>query len=180
VLEAFFACDLRACRGACCVVGVGGAPLEPGERTELEAILPVIWDRLRPEAQDVIARLGLVEPDESGWALRTVPEDGACVLAVFEGPIARCAVESAYQEGQIPFRKPISCHLYPIRVQYHRGREYLTYEQVPICEPGRRRGEREGIRLLDFLREALLRRWGPAWYERLRHRAGADKEETRC
>ncbi|MCS7082481.1 MAG: DUF3109 family protein [Bacteroidota bacterium] len=180
VLRARFACDLPACRGACCVVGVGGAPLEPGELAALEAALPVLWGRLRAEAQREISREGLAEPDGAGWALRTTPEEGACVLAVFEDGIARCAVEQAYWEGRISFRKPLSCHLYPIRVESNGRREVLRYEQVPICEAGRRRGEREGVALIDFLQSALVRRWGLAWYERLRAVADATEEEAPC
>jgi len=113
VLEAPFACQLQACRGGCCVQGESGAPLEPGERYVLEALVPELAPALRPEAQALIAARGPWEKvGADRYAVRCTP-DGACVFAVYdEAGIARCAIQQAYEQGRIDFPKPISCHLY--------------------------------------------------------------------
>ncbi|HYE96845.1 MAG TPA: DUF3109 family protein, partial [Rubricoccaceae bacterium] len=112
VLDAPFACALGKCRGACCVQGVRGAPLEPEERAQLEAALPVVWDRLRPAAQATILREGTWERDaeDGSFAVMTVGGN-ECVFAVFRGGVAKCAIQEAHREGLLAFPKPISCHL---------------------------------------------------------------------
>ncbi len=167
VLEASFACQLQACRGACCVQGAAGAPLEPGERFVLEALVPTLRSTLRPEAQALIASHGPWEKvGTDRYAIRCTPE-GACVFAVYdEAGIARCAIQQAYEQGRIDFPKPISCHLYPLRVERRHGLEILHYEKISLCDAARTHGARCGIALVDFLEEPLVRRYGRAWYER--------------
>jgi hypothetical protein len=173
LLEAPFACDLGRCRGACCVHGDRGAPLEPEERAELDAALPVVWDALRPEARAVIEREGTwVEeaPGEYGTACVGGRE---CVFVVYEGGgpakgVAKCALQRAYHAGRLAFEKPISCHLFPIRIEEWVGTTVLNYERAELCRPAVAQGSRLGVLLPDFLRAPLTRRFGAEWYERFR------------
>jgi hypothetical protein len=166
LLEAPFACDLGQCRGACCVHGDRGAPLEPEERAELDAALPVVWDALRPEARAVIEREGTwVEeaPGEYGTACVGGRE---CVFVVYEGGgpakgVAKCALQKAYHAGRLAFEKPISCHLFPIRVEESVGTTVLNYEQRGALPPRRDHGRpprRPPLRLPPRPAHAAVRR----------------------
>lgn len=168
VAEASFACCLSACRGACCVEGEAGAPLEPDERASLERALPAVRDDLRPEARAVIDKRGAWEETAPGRYNTTCVGEAECVFVTYDGPAARCALQQAYAQGRTDFPKPISCHLYPLRVEQRGGREVLRYERIGLCAGGRTRGRREGAALADFLRAPLVRKYGAAWYERFR------------
>ncbi|GIV58718.1 MAG: DUF3109 family protein [Bacteroidetes bacterium] len=168
LLDAPFACNLGACRGGCCVQGASGAPLEPDERNRLEEALPHVRRYLTPEALAVIEREGVWEEVAPGQYATTCVGDAECVFVTYEGPVAKCALQKAYAAGRIDFPKPISCHLFPIRVQVFDDIEVLNYEQVPLCDPARKQGCRLDVQLAAFLREPLTRRYGAAWYERFR------------
>lgn len=168
VLDAPFTCNLGACLGGCCVVGTSGAPLEPDERAELERALPRVRKYLRPEALEIIDEHGPWEEVEAGrYATRCV-DRAECVFVIFEGPIAKCSLQKAYRAGRIDFEKPVSCHLYPIRIQRYGDYEALNYEQISLCTPAIRHGQRHGTQLIDFLREPLVRKYGEEWYEQFR------------
>ncbi len=168
LLTAAFACDLSACKGACCVVGDSGAPLLEEERAVLERLVPRVARCLPPEALAVIEAEGVWEETGPGaYAVRTVG-GGACVLARAERGVTRCALQMAYQKGEIDFEKPISCHLYPIRIETYGALEVLNYEQIDLCEGARRYGCRSRIALSDFLEAPLTRKYGPAWYAAFR------------
>ena len=168
LLEAPFACHLAACKGGCCVQGDSGAPLEPDEREELEMILPVVRKDLRPEALEVIEREGVWEEIEPQQYATTCVGSAECVFVTYEGPVAKCSIEKAYFEGRISFRKPVSCHLYPLRAERYGDVEALNYEQIPLCKPAITHGAQKNIQLQDFLREPLVRKYGEAWYEQFR------------
>lgn len=168
VLDAPFACHLGRCRGACCVQGEHGAPLEPEECAELEAALPVVWARLRPEAQATIERQGPWVEESPGEYATACVDGEACVFVVYERGIARCVLQQAHQEGRLAFEKPISCHLYPLRVERWGDVTVLNYEQIPLCRPAVRHGRRLGVFLHDFLEAPLVRRFGADWYARFR------------
>lgn len=176
LLDAPFACSLGACFGACCVHGDRGAPLEPDEREDLEAALPVVQDRLRPEARREIARSGVWEGNErEGYGTTTVA-GRECVFVVYDGKgpraVAKCALQEAYWAGKLGFEKPLSCHLYPIRVErYGEGEEaveVLNYERIDLCRPAVPHGERTGVQLAAFLERPLTRRYGAGWFARFR------------
>jgi hypothetical protein len=167
ILEAPFACNLGACRGACCVQGDPGAPLEPEERAELERLLPVIRGDLRPEALAVVEQDGVWE-EIDGEYFTTCVDHAECVFVVYDGPVAKCAIQKAYHEGRVDFPKPVSCHLFPIRVARHGAYEVLNYERISPCDPARAHGRRHNVLLVDLLREALERKYGPAWYAAFR------------
>jgi len=168
VVDAPFSCNLGACHGACCVRGDSGAPLEPDERAELEAVLPVVEHRLRPEARAVVEEQGVWEESSPGAYATTCVGTSECVFVVYDGPVAKCAIEQAYHAGKTAFRKPISCHLYPIRVESLGEFDGLNYEQIAICRPGVRRGKRENVQLSNFLGGALSRKYGSKWVEKLK------------
>jgi len=168
VLDAPFACNLGACRGACCVHGAGGAPIEPEERAELEHALSVVEHELRPEARAVIAEEGCWTEESPGAFATSCVEDAECVFVVYEGPVAKCAIQRAYFQGRLSFEKPISCHLFPIREERHGQTTLLNYEQIELCGPAVRQGARQGMQLVDFLKRPLTRRFGEAWYRRFR------------
>ena len=176
VLDAPFACDLGACLGGCCVHGASGAPLEPEERDALERALPVVERDLRPEARATIRRDGVWEEVAPGDYATTCVDGRECVFVVYEGggsrPVAKCALQRAHHQGRLAFEKPISCHLFPLRVERHGegadAVEVLNYERIGLCDPAVRHGRRAGIALADFLDRPLTRRYGAAWYARFR------------
>ena len=172
LLDAPFACHLGSCLGACCVHGDRGAPLEPDERAELDAVLPVVWDRLRPAARARIAEHGTWEgSDADGYGTQTV-RGRECVFVTYERGVATCAIQAAHRAGKVAWEKPISCHLYPIRAEtYGHGDdaiEVLNYERIDDCAPAVGHGRRTGVQLGDFLAVPLARKYGAAWAERFK------------
>lgn len=168
VLDAPFSCQLGACHGACCVQGAGGAPLELDELPVLEAVLPVVKHELRPEALATIRKKGVWTEETPGNFATTCVDDAECVFVVYEGAVAKCAIQRAYHKGRLDFEKPISCHLFPLRIEEWAGTTVLNYEQIQLCRPAIPHGRRTGVQLADFLRAPLVRRFGEAWYQRFR------------
>jgi len=164
VVQAAFSCNLTACRGACCVQGASGAPLETSELAKVDSVLDAVRDRLRPEALDVIDQEGVWEEIAPGHYATTCVGDAECVFVRYDGPVAKCAIQEAYHEGKVDFEKPISCHLYPIRVQRLGEFEALNYEQIDICAPGRVNGKDMCIGLAEMLQGPLTRKYGQDWY----------------
>ena len=169
VPAATFCCDLQGCRGACCTIaGARGAPLEDHEISEITKAYPALKGYLSNRNIRVIEKAGLYEGTPGNYATTCVNER-ECVFVYFEGGIARCAFEQAYLEGKNSWRKPISCHLFPIRIRENGDdsshRKTLRYEQIEECRAGREYGERHQIALHDFLRDPLIRRYGTAWYD---------------
>jgi hypothetical protein len=159
-----FACNVSACKGACCTLAGGtGAPLLDEEREQIDRAFPVIRSSLPQEHLNTIARRGLYD-GESGSYTTICYNNRACVFVLYENGIARCAFEKAFHEGTLKWRKPLSCHLFPIRVS--RGvSELLRYERLAECVDALVRGENEKIYLSTFLKEPLIRAYGSAWYE---------------
>jgi hypothetical protein len=163
VAEATFCCDVGSCKGACCTLEGGrGAPLLDNEVAEIVEALPEVESLLTPRALEVIGRTGPVE-GPVGDATTPCIDERECVYTWFDGDVARCAFERAYLEGRTAWRKPLSCHLFPLRIR-RLGRDHLRYEQLRECAPGRLRGEREKILLHTFLQEPLTRTYGEQWY----------------
>jgi len=164
LVQAAFCCNLGACMGACCVQGASGAPLESNELAEVEAVLPHVKSKLRKEALEVIEKEGVYEELAPGHHATTCVGDAECVFVRYEGHIAKCSIQEAYQEGKVSFEKPISCHLYPIRVQPLGEFEALNYEQIDICTPAIKHGSNTGTYLAEYLESPLTRKYGPEWY----------------
>lgn len=177
VLDAPFACNLGACLGGCCVHGDSGAPLEAHERAAVKQAAEVLWHDLRPEARDVIRRQGAWTREGKREYATSCVNGAECVFVVYDGPVAKCAIQRAHQRGQIDFPKPISCHLFPIRVETWGDTTVLNYEQVDLCRPAVRHGRRTGVNLIEFLQEPLTRRFGAAFFARLRAASAARAAE---
>ena len=169
LFERRFVCDLNACKGACCVAGESGAPLEPEE----EALLKELWPKIKPyipeKGQRAIDEHGVSEVDEDGDLVTTLVEGRKeCAFTVFDDRgIALCGVEKAWKDGAIPFRKPLSCHLYPIRVTKLKFHDGLNYHQWPICKPACECGAKLDVPVFRFLKDSLTRKYGAEWYDEL-------------
>jgi hypothetical protein len=165
IFEAQFICDLCKCKGQCCVDGESGAPLTREEHDKIEEILPVIWDDLSPKAQQLISEQGISYNDTDGELVTSIVNGEECVFTYYdENGICKCAIDTAYREGRIAVQKPISCHLYPIRLTDYANYTAVNYHQWSICRPAVKLGRKEGVPLYRFLREPLIRRFGEEWY----------------
>ena len=168
LLERHFLCDLASCKGECCIEGDAGAPITDEERAHIERILPVIIDDLSPAAREVIAREGVGYVDEEGDLVTSLVEGGQCVFACFgAGGMCHCAIEKAWRAGKIDFMKPVSCHLYPVRIKEYPTFTAVNYHRWKICKCAEVLGRKEGVKAYKFLREPLERRFGREWYEEL-------------
>lgn len=166
VFETLFACDLKACKGACCVEGESGAPLTNEEVERLEEAFEVVKGQLRPEALAVIDKVGLFEVDQDGEYVTPIINGRECVYATFDADgTAKCAFEAAWREGKSDWPKPISCHLYPVRLKELQDFTALNVHRWPICDGARTCGAKANITVLDFCKTALIRRFGEAWYD---------------
>lgn len=167
LFENHFICHLEKCEGNCCVFGDSGAPLEDSEAESLAGELKEIMPYMRAEGKRAVSEQGAWVIDNDGDKVTPLVNREECVFVVFEDSIARCAVEQAYDSGAISFRKPISCHLYPIRVSKLKQGIALNYHQWSICEPARILGTREGVPVFRFLKDPIIRVFGEEFYEEL-------------
>lgn len=168
LIEAYFLCDISQCKGSCCVEGDSGAPLEKKEIAELEKALPVIWDDLSPEARAIIKKQGVAYIDCEGDIVTSIVNGKDCVFTCYDSDgTCKCAVEKAYREGKLSFYKPISCHLYPVRVKKYKDFSAVNYDRWKICKVAEILGKKEGLLLYKFLKEPLIRKFGQKWYESL-------------
>lgn len=168
IIEENFLCDLSACMGECCVEGESGAPLEKEEVAVLEEILPLVWDDLSSEAQKVIQKTGVAYKDTDGEMVTSIVNGKDCVFTYYdEKGICKCAIEKAHKEGKTDFYKPISCHLYPIRLQKYRDFTAVNYHRWSVCKAAVALGNKEGLKIYQFLKTPLIRKFGEAWYNEL-------------
>lgn len=168
VVERHFLCDLAHCKGECCVEGDSGAPLEDAEVEEIRQLLPLIWDDLSPKAKAVIERQGVAYIDEEGDTVTSIVDGKDCVFTCYDADgVCKCAIEKAYRAGKSDFYKPISCHLYPVRLTRYRDFTAVNYHRWSVCKAAELLGEREKLPVYKFLREPLIRRFGEAWYAAL-------------
>lgn len=167
LFEVSFICHLERCKGLCCVIGDSGAPLEIGEVEILERDYDEIKHYITEEGKESIAKQGkwIIDPD--GDKVTPLVEGAECAYACFDHGIAFCGIEKAWEEGKCSFRKPASCHLYPIRVSKIGEYTALNYHKWHICEPARVLGGKNRLPLFRFLKEALIRVYGTSFYEEL-------------
>ena len=178
VIERFFICNLERCLGACCIEGDADAPLTEAERQKLKEILPEVWDDLLPEAKAVIERQGVAYVDEEGDLVTSIVNGKDCVFTCYDkNGMCQCAIEKAYRAGKIDFYKPISCHLYPIRLKEYPDFSAVNYHRWKICKAGEVLGRHEQVRVYEFLKEPLIRRFGEEWYNELCEAAEAYLQE---
>ncbi|MBR4389892.1 MAG: DUF3109 family protein [Prevotella sp.] len=168
ILTEFFCCDLDSCHGACCVEGDAGAPVTLEEVDELEKALDEAWPHLAAEAQSVIDRQGVVYTDRDGDLVTSIVGNKDCVFTCHEEGCCLCALEKVFREGKTHWCKPISCSLYPIREKrFSNGMVGLNYHRWAICQDAVTLGRKKNIRIYQFLKEPLIRRFGEAWYKKL-------------
>jgi hypothetical protein len=168
VLESKFCCDLDQCKGACCVDGDSGAPLVTEEAELIEQLFPVFEEYLSKENKAEIARQGFSMIDHDGDLVTPIIGKNECVYTFLdENGITFCAIERAYFEKNTGFRKPISCHLFPIRITEYKRFDGVNYERLKICKPGRACGKTNDLPLWKYLREPLIRKYGEEWYSEL-------------
>ena len=169
VVERFFCCDIDACLGQCCIDGDAGAPLTAQEEQEIKQILPEIWDDLLPRAQQEIEQNGISYLDPEGELVTQILDNSNCVFSCYApGGKCICAIEKAYREGRISFLKPISCALYPLRLKtLNNGSVAVNYHRWKICKSAEVLGRSKGIRVYEFLKEPLIRRFGQQRYDEL-------------
>ncbi len=162
ILTQPFACDLKACKGACCTLSGGsGAPLRELEIDRVEQSKAAALEYLTPESRAHIARHGWLTGEYGNRTVGCI-DDAQCVFVFFDEGIARCALEKAYVDGKTEFRKPISCHLFPIRVADFGG-PYLYYDVFTECRPAIPHGKELGLKVKDITRDALIREYGEEW-----------------
>ena len=207
LLEERFVCDLVSCKGACCIEGDSGAPLEDNEIEIIEDLMPVIWDDLSDVSKKVIEKQGVFYIDEDNEPVTSIVSGRECVFtftetadqkaslgACFlegdsrpflmgkldrpgiviekgtftdENGICKCAIEKAYREGKTDFYKPISCHLYPVRLQKYKSFTAVNFHKWNICDCALVLGSKLKVPAYVFLKEPLVRKFGKEWYEQL-------------
>lgn len=167
LLQKKFACDLQACYGNCCRYGDAGAPLEEEEVKILEEIKTLIYPYLREEGRRAIDQQGTRLKDIEGENVTPLIEERECAYTYMENGIFKCAIEKAWNEGIINFRKPLSCHLFPVRIKKYNSFKAVNVEEWTICSGGREKGGKDGIYLYRFLEEALKRALGEDIFEQI-------------
>lgn len=169
IFDKKFVCDLNACKGECCVAGDSGAPLDKGELAILDKIYPKVKPYMNEKGIAAVDKQGSYVLDSDGDYTTTLVSEGAeCAFVFFdEHNIAKCAIEQAYLEGKIDWKKPISCHLYPIRITDYKAYEAVNYHSWHICKPACECGKQLNVPVFKFLKEPLIRKYGEDWYEEL-------------
>lgn len=167
ILENEFVCNLSACKGACCVDGDAGAPLTQEETQILVDIYPKVKPFLRPEGIQVIEEQGAFVIGTDGEYETTLIEGKDCAYVIFDGQTALCGIEQAYNEGIVDWKKPVSCHLYPIRVKEYTDFAAVNYHKWHICSDACALGKELQVPVYKFVKEALVRKFGEQWYQEL-------------
>ena len=167
ILDKKFVCDLNSCKGACCVEGDSGAPIEKEEIIEIENAFRKIKKRLSSKSLNQIKQQGLYIKQKNGDIETPLNNGKECVYAVKRGRQIKCVFEESFNNGEIKFKKPISCHLFPIRIEKQNIFDKLNYEYWNICENACKLGKHLKIPVYTFLKEALIRKYGEGWYKEL-------------
>lgn len=168
VLEKEFCCDLEKCRGCCCIEGDAGAPLTKEEEAKIQSVLPILMSEMTVEANETVAKQGIAYNDPSGERVTSIVNDKDCIFARTDhNGWCYCLIEKAYNAGKIDFKKPISCHLYPVRLTQVGEYTGVEYHRWDICHCARVLGKKKHIPIYQFLREPLIRRFGEEWYNEL-------------
>ena len=167
VLEQPFACNLSHCKGACCVEGDSGAPLEDDEITKIEDNFFIIQKYLPKKSLDTIQQFGFYFIDNDGDKVTQLNQNKECVFAYFENQIAYCGIEKAFLENNISIRKPISCYLYPIRLTKYSSFIAVNYHAWEICKPAIENGKKKNLKVYEVCKDALIEYFGQEWYNKL-------------
>lgn len=160
-----FVCDLGKCQGACCVEGDAGAPLRDEELLVLDRIRPALEPFLRPEGLAALAEQGNYVRDSDGEWVTPLVAGKECAYVVFKGGTSFCGIETAHRAGVVDWPKPLSCHLYPIRVTSYKAYDALNVDHWKVCEPACSLGRELNVPVFRFLKNSLIRAYGTEWYE---------------
>jgi hypothetical protein len=180
ILEKNFICNLSACKGACCIEGDSGAPITQDELEILEAELENIKPYLTAVSLQAIKTRNFWEKDTDGDLVTTCLPTGECNFSLRdEAGMLKCGIEQAYRDGKASIQKPLSCHLYPIRISNVGEFEALNYNRWDICKPACKLGEEHQVAVYQFLKEPLIRKFGADWYNELDEIAKQFKAETK-
>jgi hypothetical protein len=168
VFEKKFVCNIQACKGQCCIDGDAGAPLDENELAILDDIFEDVKPYLRKEGVDAIEKHGKYVQDWDKEFVTPLINDSECAYVTFDDKgIACCGIEQAHNDGKIDFKKPISCHLYPIRISKYEKFDGLNYHEWGICSDACSLGDELGVQVYKFLKEPLIRKYGEDWYKQL-------------
>jgi hypothetical protein len=168
VINKNFVCNLNKCKGACCLEGDSGAPLEASELDILNEIYPKVKPFMTAKGIATIEREGTYVTDfEGDYTTPCVEINKECAYVIWENGITKCAIEKAYEMGEISWKKPISCHLYPIRITKYPEFDVLNYDRWSICSPACAFGDELKVTVYEFLKEPLIRKYGAEWYQEL-------------
>lgn len=168
LFDKHFLCNLISCKGACCVEGDSGAPLSKEESKKIEKNYPKFEKYLDPKYRKIIAEKGFAIIDSDGDLVTPLYNNRECVYTYKDkNGCTKCAIEKAFIEGESDFQKPLSCHLFPIRIQEYKDFDAVNYQQLDICKSGRECGVKEKLPLYQFLKEPLIRKYGEDWYKEL-------------
>ena len=163
-----FVCNLAKCKGICCVDGDAGAPLDEDETKILDEIYPKIKPYLRPEGIQAIEEQGTYTLDFEGDLVTPLVNNAECAYVIFdEKGYTKCAIEKAYEDGVIDWQKPISCHLYPIRITEYSNFSAINYHEWDICSDACTLGKELGVKVYQFLKKPLVRKYGEEFYQTL-------------
>jgi hypothetical protein len=166
VVDTYFCCSLSECKGACCTLeSEFGAPLKPDEIEEINKVLPLVKQYLAKHSVEEIEARGFYEKKEGELLVKSI-NNKACVFVYYEDSVAKCAIEKAYLNHKTNFKKPISCHLFPIRISNFGG-DVIRYEKFADCKPALENGIKQDIKIYQFCKEALERYYGKNWNDLL-------------
>lgn len=168
IIEKEFVCNLSACKGACCIEGEAGAPVTQDETEILKEIYPKVKPFLRTEGVQSIKEQGTYIKTAQGELETPLVNGKECAYVTFtENGTASCGIEDAYNAGEVDFRKPISCHLYPVRIQDYSEFSAINYHRWPICDDACTLGKELQVPIYKFVKDALIRKYGEDWYAEL-------------
>lgn len=179
IFSEFFVCDLLKCKGACCVEGDSGAPLTTEEAKTIERDYPAFEKYLPENHREEIKKQGFSMIDSDGDLVTPLVNKRQCAYSFYDdNGILKCSIEKAFFEGKTSFRKPVSCHLFPIRITEYKRFDAVNYQDLEICKPGRECGRANRAKLYQFLKEPLIRKYGEEWYKEV-EAAGEYLEEQK-
>lgn len=168
LMEEYFVCHLDKCKGACCVEGDSGAPLEKSELKILEDIYEQVKPYMTEKGIQTVEEFGTWVRDSDGdLTTPCIDTNKECAYVMWEDGMSKCAIEKAYLEGKISWKKPISCHLYPIRITQYPEFDILNYDRWHICKSACSFGRELKVPVYEFLREPLIRKYGEEWFREL-------------
>lgn len=168
IIEEAFVCNIEKCKGACCIEGDQGAPLDEEDIASIQKNLLAVKPYMSEKGRELLAEKGFHETDPDGDEVTTCLPSGECVFAVYdEKNVLHCAIQQANLKEQFDYPKPISCHLYPIRVSKFKQEDALAYHQWHLCKPACALGQELHVPVYKFLQEPLVRKYGQSWWDEL-------------